>query len=87
MNVMEKENSSTKHLGLTCLLAVRDLEKLLRVDRRTIYRMCENGQLPRGFKIGGANRWRADAIMEVIEKAASQGQTLVPEERRTADIV
>lgn len=37
------------------LMTTRELQELLKVDRITIYRMLERGQLP-GFKIGG--QWR-----------------------------
>jgi predicted DNA-binding transcriptional regulator AlpA len=48
------------------LLTVEDLERLLRVDRRTVRRLCQRGQLPRPIKIGGGNRWRVQDIKEVI---------------------
>jgi predicted DNA-binding transcriptional regulator AlpA len=43
---------------LVPLLTVEDLERILRVDRRTIARLCNKGQLPRPLKLGGSNRWR-----------------------------
>ena len=38
------------------LLTVEDLERMLRVDRRTIARLCKKGQLPTPLKLGGSNR-------------------------------
>jgi predicted DNA-binding transcriptional regulator AlpA len=40
------------------LLRVEDLERLLRVDARTIRRLWQRGQLPKPMKLGGQNRWR-----------------------------
>ena len=35
---------------------VADLERLLRVDRRTVARLVKRGQLPPPLKLGGSNR-------------------------------
>ena len=50
------------------LLTVEDLERILRVDRRTIARLCKKGQLPPPLKLGGSNRWRVKDIAEAIEQ-------------------
>jgi predicted DNA-binding transcriptional regulator AlpA len=50
------------------LLTVEDLERVLRVDRRTIARLCKKGQLPPPLKLGGSNRWRVEDIAEAIEQ-------------------
>jgi len=50
------------------LLTVEDLERLLRVDRRTVSRLVKRGQLPPPMKLGGGNRWRADDIADAIER-------------------
>jgi predicted DNA-binding transcriptional regulator AlpA len=52
--------------GLEPLLTIADLEQLLRVDRRTVSRLCEQGKLPRPIKIGGSNRWTVKAIESVL---------------------
>jgi predicted DNA-binding transcriptional regulator AlpA len=52
------------------LLTHEDLEQLLRVDRRTIRRLCLKGELPPPLKLGGQNRWRAEEINEAIEVMA-----------------
>jgi predicted DNA-binding transcriptional regulator AlpA len=49
------------------LLTVPDLERLLRVGRRTIERLCKRGRLPRPLKLGGQNRWRAEAISAALD--------------------
>jgi predicted DNA-binding transcriptional regulator AlpA len=50
------------------LLTVEDLERMLRVDRRTIARLYKKGQLPPPLKLGGSNRWRTADIAEAIER-------------------
>jgi predicted DNA-binding transcriptional regulator AlpA len=54
--------------ALEPLLTVADLERLLRVDRRTVRRLWERGQLPPPLKIGGSNRWKPDDITEALER-------------------
>jgi predicted DNA-binding transcriptional regulator AlpA len=49
------------------LLRVEDLERLLRVDARTIRRLWQRGQLPRPMKLGGQNRWRVEDITDALE--------------------
>ena len=49
------------------LLTVEDLERMLRVDRRTIARLCKKGQLPPPLKLGGSNRWRVQDIEDALE--------------------
>jgi predicted DNA-binding transcriptional regulator AlpA len=50
------------------LLTIEDLERLLRVNRRTVARLCQRGQLPKPMKLGGSNRWRAEEIAETLER-------------------
>ena len=52
---------------LQSLLTVEDLERMLRVDRRTIARLCKKGQLSPPLKLGGSNRWRAKDIEDALE--------------------
>ena len=49
------------------LLTVEDLERMLRVDRRTIARLCKKGQLPPPLKLGGSNRWRVKDIEDALD--------------------
>lgn len=48
------------------LLTTRELQRLLKVDRITIYRMLEQGRLP-GFKVGGQWRFSSREIEEWLE--------------------
>lgn len=57
----------TARAPLEPLLTVEDLEELLRVDRRTVSRLCKRGLLPPPLKIGSGNRWCVADIAEVIE--------------------
>jgi predicted DNA-binding transcriptional regulator AlpA len=57
----------TARAQLKPLLTVDDLERLLRVDRRTISRLCKRGQLPKPLKLGGSNRWRPEDIADAID--------------------
>ena len=50
------------------LLTIEDLERLLRVNRRTVARLCQRGQLPKPLKLGGSNRWRAEEIAQALER-------------------
>jgi predicted DNA-binding transcriptional regulator AlpA len=48
------------------LLTMGDLERLLRVDQRTVYRLVERGQFPRPLKVGGQNRWKPEDISDAL---------------------
>ncbi len=48
------------------LLSVKDTSELLKVDRRTVYRMIERGELP-AFKVGRQWRLRAGDLEDWIE--------------------
>jgi predicted DNA-binding transcriptional regulator AlpA len=54
------------------LLTVEDLERLLRVDRRTVRRLWKKGQLPAPCKLGGSNRWRAEEIVDALDVLAGR---------------
>jgi len=54
--------------ALEPLLTVEDLERGLRVDRRTVARLCKRGQLPHPLKLGGGNRWKAEDIAAALER-------------------
>jgi predicted DNA-binding transcriptional regulator AlpA len=38
------------------------------VDRRTVRRLWERGNLPRPLKIGGSNRWMSAEIADALER-------------------
>jgi predicted DNA-binding transcriptional regulator AlpA len=70
-----KENTMTTKVvdpagraPLEPLLTIEDLERLLRVNRRTVARLCQRGQLPKPMKLGGSNRWKAEEIAEALEQ-------------------
>jgi predicted DNA-binding transcriptional regulator AlpA len=72
------------------LLTTPDLERLLKVDRRTITRLVKRGELPLPLKLGGSNRWRPEDINAAIDRLARRaGRRIGPapsdqeEERRT----
>ena len=62
-----KETDVTARAHLEPLLTVEDLERMLRVDRRTIARLCKKGQLPPPLKLGGSKRWRVKDIEDALE--------------------
>jgi predicted DNA-binding transcriptional regulator AlpA len=71
---------------LTPLLTNEDLERLLRIDRRTVRRLCKRGQLPPPLKLGGGNRWRTEDIAEAIEMLVSARKDHKQEEVLTAAV-
>jgi predicted DNA-binding transcriptional regulator AlpA len=54
------------------LLTVEDLERMLRINKRTVARLCKKGQLPEPLKIGGQNRWRMEDISETLDLLVSK---------------
>jgi predicted DNA-binding transcriptional regulator AlpA len=67
---MNKTIESARHnpgILLEPLLTIADLERILRVSRRTVSRLCKNGKLPRPLKVGGSQRWRARDIAQVLD--------------------
>jgi predicted DNA-binding transcriptional regulator AlpA len=70
MTATTKKNAYTARAALKPLLTVKDLERLLRVDRRTVARLCKKGEFPRPMKLGGGNRWRAEEVAQLIERQA-----------------
>jgi predicted DNA-binding transcriptional regulator AlpA len=54
------------------LLTVEDLERMLRINKRTVARLCKKGQLPEPLKIGGQNRWRIEDISETLDLLVSK---------------
>ena len=64
MTIKETDVAARAHLEP--LLTVEDLERMLRVDRRTIARLCKKGQLPPPLKLGGSNRWRVRDMEQIL---------------------
>jgi len=52
------------------LLKIGELEYILRIDRRTVFRLCQTGQLPKPIRIGGSRRWRKQDIDRLINESA-----------------
>ena len=50
------------------LLTTSDLEKQLKVDRRTVTRLVKRGELPMPMKLGGSNRWRPEDISATLDR-------------------
>ena len=65
------ETESALPTSLEPLLTVEDLERLLRVHRRTISRMCKRGEFPQPLRIGFGKRWRAKDVEQVLEDRAN----------------
>jgi predicted DNA-binding transcriptional regulator AlpA len=61
-----QKSDSAVRAPLEPLLTIEDLERLLRVNRRTVARLCQRGQLPKPMKLGGSNRWRMRDIKPLL---------------------
>jgi predicted DNA-binding transcriptional regulator AlpA len=72
MTATTKKRGGAARAHLEPLLTADDLERLLRVDRRTIARLCKRGQLPAPLKLGGSNRWKAEDVAGAIDVLASE---------------
>jgi excisionase family DNA binding protein len=44
------------------LLTIKQLAERLQLSTRTIYRLAQEGTLPKPVKIGRANRWRREVL-------------------------
>jgi predicted DNA-binding transcriptional regulator AlpA len=69
------------------LLNVADLERLLRVDRRTVRRLWQRGQLPRPIKVGGGNRWKSAEVADALGLLGSERDPTRTSEDEAADAV
>ena len=49
------------------LLTPDDVAALLKVHKRTVTRLCEAGDLPMPFKVGGGLRWKANDVQEFLD--------------------
>jgi predicted DNA-binding transcriptional regulator AlpA len=78
---LPNEDQKNRDVGnvLEPLLTTPDLERLLKVDRRTILRLIKHGQLPQPVKLGGSNRWRPIDILAAIDALDHRlGRKIVP---------
>ena len=69
------ESKLVAHAHMNPLLTVDDLVRLLRVDRRTVSRLCKQAILPPPVKLGGSNRWKEQDIAVAIDSLPGGGQT------------
>lgn len=49
------------------MYTIEELAKIMKVTRRTIYRMLKNGKLPMAIKFGGSWRFPKDKIDRMIK--------------------
>jgi len=63
----EHMRNQASRLLLEPLLTTSDLQRLLKVDRRTVGRLVKRGELPVPMKLGGSNRWRPEEIAAAID--------------------
>lgn len=56
--------------AMQSLLTIDDLERLLKLHRRTIARLCAAGRFPRPVKIGSSNRWKREDVERVLNESA-----------------
>jgi excisionase family DNA binding protein len=56
------------------LMTLTEVATLLRVHRRTVSRLVENGRLPPPIKVGAGLRWRRSVIQKFLQSpTAYQG--------------
>jgi predicted DNA-binding transcriptional regulator AlpA len=70
LKVLKECLNNQAAVPLEPLLTTSDLERLLKVDRRTITRLVKRGVLPAPLKLGGSNRWRPQDINAAIDDLA-----------------
>lgn len=51
---------------------IHDLKKKLDRSENNIYKLCEQGIIPKPVRIGGKNLWREDLVDKAIDKLAAQ---------------
>lgn len=49
------------------LVDVRGVAEMLAVSSRHVYRLSDGGLMPKPVKLGGANRWNRQSIMDWID--------------------
>lgn len=60
------ENDSAVNKRLEPTLKIADVERIMRIDRRTIFRLLQLGQFPQPIRIGGSRRWRVEDIEQLL---------------------
>lgn len=51
------------------LLKDRQVAEIIGCSRTNVWRMVDDGRLPKPLRLGGMTRWRASTVMAVIEQA------------------
>lgn len=63
---MEKNSkTSKKKEELAPIMTVRDVAKLLKLSKITIYKLAKTGQIP-SFRVGSSLRFRKEKILEIL---------------------
>jgi excisionase family DNA binding protein len=65
-NAKKQGDSMVTFLDLPTTVTPKDLAKMLRITRRTIYHWIAKGKLPPPIKIGKSIRWRTSDIMLLV---------------------
>lgn len=71
MHEMHKDAGETREDPV--LLTTKDVQRLIRVDRTTIYRMAEDGRLP-AVKVGRQWRFPADRLYDRLDRGRPPGE-------------
>lgn len=57
---------------MSSLLDARQVARILRVSKRTVYNLMRKGILPKGALIGHSRRWTEDEIKKVVQVSESK---------------
>ncbi len=71
---MTKQEQKPARADLKPMLTIKDVERLLQIDERTIRRLWKSGTLPAPLKIGHAIRWQAVEIAAVLDRLAGSAK-------------
>lgn len=59
--------SSQSYVVEPVLISADELSKMLRISKRTLWRLLSAGRLPRPVRFGGSVRWRLSDVKSWIE--------------------
>jgi len=62
------------HLHAAAIIDEQTLAGILRVNRRTIRRMVDRGELPAAFKLGRRTTWLAGRIVQHLDRAGQAAE-------------
>jgi excisionase family DNA binding protein len=63
---MDQVQLRTSNTDTVTLLTVQDVAEMLRCSTRTVYRLCDSGQMPKALRLNGLVRWRRDVVEQWI---------------------